>query len=288
MPEPSCLETTHLAYNATCSGNQFQLVSPHVSPPEDPGYWVALRNSSVVFTTESGEPEIPSGEIPDWLNPLQKPLFIGFWRGQPIRVFAISGEYTLPLPYIEERFRSITPLVDNTIISVCGQAQQVCIWEKQSRFCSCCGGKMEWHSHGWGRRCCNCGIKRYPASSACAIVLVRRNHEVLMIHKSEWLDGRYSLPSGFMELGESLEECAIREVREETGIEIQNLHYIGSQNWPFPAQFMAGFIAKYAAGDIKIATNEIADARWFSIDDLPVLPSRQSIARWMIERYCRS
>lgn len=288
MPPEPASEIVHLAYNSSCAGEQFQIIAPYQSTSQEPGYWVALRNGHVLLTVLAGKATIPHGGFPEWLQILDYPLCIGCWRGKPVRVFMYDAKSYIPSPFIEERFRSITPLADNNTISICGIAQQVYTWERKNRFCPCCGSKMEWPSSGWGRQCPVCGEKRYPVSNACAIVLVRRNHELLMVHKPEWVDGRYSLPSGFMELGESLEECAAREVREETGIEIQHLQYVGSQNWPFPSQLMAGFTAEYAGGDIRISTSELTDARWFSLNNLPVLPSSQSIARWMIEQYGRS
>lgn len=288
MPDPGP-ETAQLAYNGICAGEQFQIIVPY--PPsqrEEPGYWVALRNGCVLLTLISGKATIPHGAIPEWVQPLEYPLPVGLLHGKPVRVFMFDASSNIPEPFIEERFRSVTPLADNSTISICGIAQQLYLWERKNRCCPCCGNTMKWRSRGWGRQCPACGEKRYPVSSPCAIVLVRRNQELLMVHKPEWIDGRYSLPSGFMEPGESLEECAVREVREETGIEIQNLQYVGSQNWPFPSQLMVGFTAEYAGGDIKIAINELTDARWFSLHNLPVLPSNQSIARWMIEEYCRS
>ena len=91
--------------------------------------------------------------------------------------------------------------------------------------------------------------------------------------------------AGFLDFGESLEECAIREVREETGIEICNVRYVGSQNWPFPSQLMAGFVADYAGGEIEGDTSELEDAGWFGIDALPALPPLRSIARWIIDNF---
>ena len=116
-------------------------------------------------------------------------------------------------------------------------------------------------------------------------MLVKRGHELLMARKTEWPAGRYGLVAGFLDFGESLEECAVREVREETGIEICNVRYVASQNWPFPAQLMAGFVAEYASGDICVDPKELEDARWFHVDDLPRLPGRRSIARWLIENF---
>jgi NAD+ diphosphatase len=81
---------------------------------------------------------------------------------------------------------------------------------------------------------------------------VRRNAEVLLVRNAEWPVGRYSLAAGFVTIGESLEDCAVREVREETGIYIDGITYVGSQSWPFPSQIMAGFVAEYASGELTV------------------------------------
>jgi NAD+ diphosphatase len=137
----------------------------------------------------------------------------------------------------------------------------------------------------WGKRCTGCAAEHFPHIHPCAIVLVRKGNELLLTRKAEWPAGRYSLVAGFLDFGESLEECAIREVREETGIMIENVRYVGSQNWPFPAQLMAGFVADCAGGEITVDTNELEDARWFHLDALPLLPPKRSIARWIIDNF---
>lgn len=279
-------ETVNLAYNQAGIANLFAIGSPLEAQPTESGYWVAIRGTSVLLNAESGRLVLPEDELPDWLPSGCSPLWIGFWKQKPLRVFSIDADSEIRAPLVEEPFSTTSPRADVATISVCGLARQMLLWEQRSRFCSSCGGKMNWYSASWARRCRSCGAKQFPAGMPCSIVLVRRGHQVLLIHKPEWTDGRYSIPSGFVDLGESLEECAVREVREETGIEIKNLRYVGSQNWPFPSSLMSGFVADYAGGEIKIAADEIDDARWFPIDRLPTLPSKRSIARWMIERFC--
>jgi len=114
--------------------------------------------------------------------------------------------------------------------------------------------------------------------------MVKRSDRILLARKAEWAPGRYGLVAGFLEFGESLEECAMREVREETGIEICNVRYVGSQNWPFPAQLMAGFVADYASGEITVAADDwktLAGSR-----SMPACPaSFSSIARWIIDNF---
>lgn len=106
-----------------------------------------------------------------------------------------------------------------------------------------------------------------------------------MTRKAEWPEGRYSLVAGFLDLGECLEEAVAREVAEETGVQIENIRYIGSQSWPFPSQLMTGFVADYVGGEIVIEEAELEDVRWFPVDDLPKLPPKRSISRYLIDHY---
>jgi len=91
--------------------------------------------------------------------------------------------------------------------------------------------------------------------------------------------------AGFVEPGESLEECVRREVREEVGIEVDDIRYAGSQSWPFPHSLMVGFTAKHASGEIQVDGDEIVDAQWFTADNLPPIPGKISIARHLIDAF---
>jgi NAD+ diphosphatase len=197
----------------------------------------------------------------------------------------ISSGLDLEPPLVAEPFNSTDERMDTQSLTLAGLAKVIMHWEKQSRHCSRCGAATVDISGSWGKRCTSCKIEHYPHIHPCAIVLVKRGNELLLTRKAEWPAGRYSLVAGFLDIGESLEECAIREVKEETGIDICNVRYVGSQNWPFPAQLMAGFVADYASGDIRVERSELEDARWFPVDALPALPTRRSIARWIIENF---
>ena len=115
------------------------------------------------------------------------------------------------------------------------------------------------------------------------MVLVRRGNELLLARSPHFKPGVFSALAGFVEPGETLEECAKREVREEVGIEIANLRYFHSQPWPFPNSLMVAFFADYAGGCIKPDPDEIEAADWFSPDALPVLPEPISISRRLID-----
>jgi NAD+ diphosphatase len=113
-------------------------------------------------------------------------------------------------------------------------------------------------------------------------VLIHDGPRALLTTKTGW-GKRYSLVAGFVEPGETFEECVVREVREEVGVEVDRLRYLKSQSWPFPHQVMVGFLAAYAGGEIVLDTAELADARWFDRNDLPELPQPYTISRQIID-----
>ena len=108
---------------------------------------------------------------------------------------------------------------------------------------------------------------------------------MLLARNARWPTGMYSTLAGFVEVGESIEQTVHREVQEEVGIQVDNLRYLGSQSWPFPNSLMLGFHAEYAGGDIVCQQSEIAEARWFRVDDLPNVPPATAISRWLIDDF---
>ena len=116
-------------------------------------------------------------------------------------------------------------------------------------------------------------------------MLVHRGDEVLLGRNYMFPEGLFSTLAGFVEPGESIEETVIREVKEEVGVNVSNLSYRGSQPWPFPNSLMLGFHAEYQSGDIALQEDEIAEADWFNLTDLPLIPGKFSISRWLIDEY---
>jgi NAD+ diphosphatase len=278
-------EAVNLAFNFSSVKADFELRTPGSDMPTEEGSWVIIQgNNAILEETDSG-PRLLHGTLPGWLIPQQPVLCIGTWRGRPLRALSISSSLDLLSPLVSEPFNSTSDRIDIQTLTLAGLGKLVLHWEKQSRHCSRCGARTADITGSWGRRCTACNVEHYPHIHPCAIVLVKRGNELLLTRKAEWPAGRYSLVAGFLDIGESLEECAVREVKEETGIDICNVRYVGSQNWPFPAQLMAGFVADYASGEIRVEKSELEDARWFTPDDLPGLPTRRSIARWIIDNF---
>ena len=130
-----------------------------------------------------------------------------------------------------------------------------------------------------------CGNILYPQISPAIIVSIQKDNKLLLANSTRFHDKMYSLIAGFVNVGETLEECIIREIKEEIGLAVDNIRYIMSQPWPFPNSLMLGFMADWKKGEIKCDGKEINDARWFSKDELSslILPSPISIARKLIE-----
>lgn len=138
-------------------------------------------------------------------------------------------------------------------------------------------------------QCGHCEHHVYPRINPCVIVLITRGDEVLLASHHRHGKAFYSCLAGFVEAGESAEEAVHREVMEEVGIKIDNLRYIASQPWPFPSQLMFGYLADYESGEIDADEEEIEDAVWFDINDLPLVPNPDtSIAGRLIAGYRQS
>lgn len=284
MPYP---EQINLPFNFSIIKDVFELRHPSTQEPVEQGFWAIIQGNNAVLVQNGDCLNLPKGDLPAWLTPQDTPLCIGLWRGKPLRAITISTKLSLEAPFVDEPFNSNDEKMDQQTLTIAGLAKQILHWLRQSRHCARCGAVSERISDSWGMRCTSCKREQFPHIHPCAIVLVKRGNQVLLTRKAEWSPGRYSLVAGFLDFGESLEECAIREVREETGIEIKNVRYVGSQNWPFPAQLMAGFVADYAGGEIVVDKHELDDARWFQVDALPSLPTKRSIARHIIDTFVR-
>lgn len=154
-----------------------------------------------------------------------------------------------------------------------------------NKYCSLCGGKMKEASE-ISLKCESCGREIWPALSPAIVVLVTRNDgkEALLVHAANFKRKEmYALVAGFVETGESLEQCVAREIKEETTLEVSDIRYAGSQSWPFPSQMMIGFTAKYKSGELNAADGELTSLGWFRRDALPELPTPPSLSRRIID-----
>jgi len=167
---------------------------------------------------------------------------------------------------------------------VAGRAVQLVQWRNTHRFCGRCGTETEAVAGERAMRCPACSLLAFPRLAPAVITLVVRDDgAALLARNAAWPMPMFSCLAGFVEPGETLEQTVAREVHEEVGVDVGRVRYVASQPWPFPHSLMIGFRAEYAGGEIAVDGTEIAEAAWFTTDDLPNIPPRLSIARRLID-----
>ena len=229
---------------------------------------------------------VPRVSVPEDLG-LDAPFKweVGALNGSRCWTGEVPPEAEAPEEMAFRDLRGIFASVNEEFFGVAGRAKQVVAWHSTHRFCGRCGGETEPFAGEMAMRCIRCGMMHYPRVSPAVIVRVCRGDEVLLARSPGFPSGLYSVLAGFVEPGESIEETVRREVREEVGIEVDNLRYFGSQSWPFPNSLMIAFTADYAGGALRPEPGEIEAAGWYAPDDLPPLPPRVSVARRMIDDF---
>jgi NAD+ diphosphatase len=185
--------------------------------------------------------------------------------------------------------RGLFGRLDDQLFALAGRAIQIVNWDRTHQFCGSCGARTEDKTDERAKICPKCGLLSFPRLSPAIIVAVVRDSMLLLAHAHHFSEGFYSVLAGFVEPGETLEECVEREVHEEVGLQVKNIRYFGSQPWPFPHSLMIAFTAEYAGGEIRVDEAEIAYADWFAAQALPLIPGKISIARrlidWFVEEH---
>jgi NAD+ diphosphatase len=204
--------------------------------------------------------------------------------------FGYLGEYRCTsaiVSKLDDRFEPLNlrePLAFfNDLYSMFSRAKMLLHWHHRSKFCSKCGAATRISNKEICKICDSCEELYFPVIAPATITIIRKGDKILLAHNSKFKEGLYSIIAGFTEAGESFEQCAEREIFEEVGLKVKNIKYFGSQAWPFPNSQMVGFIAEYESGNITPDGHEIVEADWFSIDNLPELPSNLSISRKLMD-----
>ena len=179
--------------------------------------------------------------------------------------------------------------------SLLAVARGLAYWHQRHAFCGTCGQPTVSGEAGYLRQCTSaaCGARSFPRTDPAVIVLVYDDERCLLARQSTWPARMYSVVAGFVEPGESLEETVLREVAEETGIEVTDIEYRSSQPWPFPSSLMLGFRARAVGFDIDLGDDELETAHWFSRQQLVEavrrgelrVPSPVSISYRLVEEW---
>lgn len=210
--------------------------------------------------------------------------YLGVLAGDDLWVRVVDCT-DLPSNYQWRGLRSQLEILPVPAFQLAGRALQIAQWFYDHQYCGRCGRSTQQDNIDRAKLCNHCGLRFYPRLSPCMIVLVTRGDEVLLAHHQRASRVVYSTLAGFVEAGESVEDCVRREVQEEVGVTVDALQYFNSQPWPFPSQLMLGFFANYKSGEIKIDPTELIDAKWFRYDQLPTIPAKASVAGQLIAHY---
>ena len=292
---------------------------PMVEPPEGhagPAVWLAVRDGEVLVVPAAEGVDLPLAADPAELGvPVGDAHFLGLLGGQP--VWAVDagpdGEAALDAAAAGlgtfEQLRALHGRVDDARWALAGRAVQIVEWARTHRFCGRCATPTEPQRGERARRCPGCGLLAFPRLAPAVIVTIERDDEILLARGRSFPIPMYSALAGFVEPGETLEEAVVREVAEESGVQVGPPRYVSSQPWPFPSSLMLGFIAPWVAGEPAPEEDEIEDVRWFSRDEVAaaaaddidgwggapdpadpdatslLLPPRLAIARRLIEHW---
>lgn len=248
-----------------------------------------FKNSDLLVKKTGEVYTIPAAEDLTYLESEKKNnLYIGSLDGHSCYTAGYPAEGELPYGLEFLNLRQLYRKIDKDIFKAAFRAVQIVRWDETHRFCGACGEATVKKDDEHAKVCPKCGNIFYPRLSPAVIVAVTKGDKLLLARNKNFVQGRYSVLAGFVEAGETLEECVKREIKEEVGIEVKNIKYFGSQSWPFPNSFMIGFTAEHESGEIQIDENEIAEANWYSVAEMPDIPAKISISRrlidWFIEK----
>ena len=209
--------------------------------------------------------------------------YLGSLDGQSCYAGALETEDFSDSNFKLNNLRTLFGLIPDELFWIAGRASQLIHWRLTHRYCGKCGQETQDKVEERAKQCPRCHHVNYPRLSPAVIVAIIKDDQILLARNRSFKIPFYSVLAGFVEPGESLEDCVHREIKEEVGITVKNIRYFGSQPWPFPDSLMIGFVADHAAGEIVIDGSEIIEAAWFSKENLPQIPPKLSIARQLID-----
>jgi NAD+ diphosphatase len=267
----------------------YKRYNPSVAPERVDGkhcYWFVFSSNKLLTIARGDKLGIPYlkslAEIN--INPVRT-QYLGKLQGHPCYSAEAAAETPAPQGMVFRDLRSVYGAVDEDTFLLAGRAIQIVAWDQTNQYCGRCGLKTETLPDERAKKCPACGLISYPRIAPAVIIAVIKEKKLLLTHYANLRGKWHSLIAGFVEPGETLEECIQREVLEEVGLRVKNIKYFGSQPWPFPNSLMIGFTAEYESGEIVADGKEISEAGWYAAANLPEIPPKISIARELIDRF---
>jgi NAD+ diphosphatase len=260
--------------------------APAIAPPRPaPGraLWFVFSGTTLLVAA------MPPAALPRVENPanlaltLRRSQYLGVLAGEHCYAGEVEKDVSPPQGWAWQNLRSLFGVLEEPLFALAGRALQLIDWDRTHEYCGACGTPTRPKDEERSRLCPACGLAVYPRLAPAVMCLARRGTQLLLARSPRFAAEMYSALAGFVEPGETLEQCVEREVQEEVGVRVRNLRYFGSQPWPFPHSLMIAFHAEYESGEIRVDGVEIEHAQWFEIENLPRLPSKISVARRLID-----
>lgn len=255
-------------------------------PPkiEERSLWFFIQDQKLLLRKSDEAYDLPRFKELEGFDLIpEQPLFLGSLDGIQCLAADLPEEMAVPDIFTLRSIRTLLGRIDDDLAYIAGLANQLVHWNMTHTYCGRCGSPFMNMPDERAKQCPNCGLINYPRLSPAVIVAILKDEEILLANSQRFPAKFYSVLAGFVEPGETLEDCVKREILEEVGIEVKNIRYFGSQPWPFPDSLMIAFTAEYSGGKIAVDYSEILDAGWFSAENLPNIPPRFSIARQLID-----
>ena len=261
-------------------------------------YWFVFVGNSLLLKKDKDNETYsipcapaPPVQIKEWTYIQELPA-IG---ANPCKAFQLSVPPTNISDFETVGLRETYTKLSPEMFALAGKASELLFWHTNTQYCGVCGAPMK-KSTVISKQCTNCGKEVWPQVAPAIIVRIRKAavlssdgkviepEKILMVHAKNFRRSEmYGLVAGFLETGETLEECVEREVMEEVHLKVRNIKYFGSQPWPFPCGVMIGFTADYESGEITLQEEELSRGGWFAKDSMPPIPDKMSIARKLID-----
>ena len=271
------------------------MFDPHMRAPaneDEPSFWFVVRRSEILVVDGPDGPRIPVGLRPPLEAEPTARHVLGTLEGSHVWGVDVAQHEDEPEGHSWVPLRQLYGRVPELHWTVAGRAEQIVSWDRNHRFCGSCGEPTVSKAGERARQCPNCRQLWFPRLSPATITRVTRgehDEEILLAWGRQFPGRFYSVLAGFVEPGESLEQCVTREIKEETNVDVVDVRYFASQPWPFPNSLMLGFTAHYAAGDLVLQEEEIVEAGWYRAGALPPCPKGgMSIAGWLIEDWLKT
>jgi NAD+ diphosphatase len=277
--------------DATSNEQRNEMHTPHGFTPSHarsdalPGSALAFafRDDKILVGGSEDSPSVPDLAGLEALGLAGDRHYLGELAGVACVAVPLAANAPDPAGWRYAGLRSLFFRLPEPILAIAARAFQVVEWDRTHRYCGRCGTPTRDKAGERAKECPACGYVAYPRVTPAMMVLITRGTEVLLARSPRFPPGIYSALAGFVEPGETIEDCIHREVREEVGLEVDGIRYFASQSWAFPHSLMIAYTAEYAGGELRLEPTEIAEAKWFPWDAVPRLPPSVSISRRLIE-----